>query len=73
MKKSLMDREKIFTSDMTDKELISKMYKELIQLNTKNTNNPEFLGGWIKNLTTVDQVAAEAQNSPLAQCGGLKD
>ena len=43
--KTTLEWEKIFLNDMTDKGLISRIYKQLIQLNIVETNSSVKKGG----------------------------
>ena len=70
VKRQRSEWEKIIANDTIDKGLISKMYKQLIQLNTRKTNNPN--EKWEKDLNRhFSKEDIQMANKHMKRCSTL--
>jgi len=66
VKRQPSEWEKIIANETTDKGLISKIYKQLIQLNTRKTNNP--IKKWGKDLNRHFSKDIQMADQHMKRC-----
>ena len=66
VKRQPSEWEKIIANETTNKRLIYKIYKQLIQLNTIKTNNP--IKKWVKDLNRHFSKDTQMANKHVKRC-----